>query len=65
MFDSVRSMKAEANKSSIRRQPKQRRTGNEQRDSELELRIRGVLGTDLPVESDLTCWFPLWDLPVA
>jgi hypothetical protein len=40
-------------------------TGNEQRDSELELRIRGVLGTDLPVESDLTCWFPLWDLPVA
>lgn len=40
-------------------------TGNEQRDSELELRIRGVLGTDLPIESDLTSWFPLWDLPVA
>jgi hypothetical protein len=40
-------------------------TGNEQRDNELEIRIRGVLGTDLPIESDLTCWFPLWDLPVA
>jgi hypothetical protein len=40
-------------------------TGSEQRDNELEMRIRGVLGTDLPVESDLTAWFPLWDLPVA
>jgi hypothetical protein len=40
-------------------------TGNEQRDSELEIRLRSVLGTDLPVESDLTSWFPLWDLPVA
>ena len=36
-----------------------------QRDTELELRIRGVLGTDLPVESDLSRWFPMWDLPVA
>ncbi|HXQ61847.1 MAG TPA: hypothetical protein VN796_05890 [Acidimicrobiales bacterium] len=40
-------------------------TGNEQRDTELELRLRGVLGTDLPVESDLSRWFPIWDLPVA
>jgi hypothetical protein len=40
-------------------------TGNEQRDTELELRIRGVLGTDLPVEPDLSRWFPIWDLPVA
>jgi hypothetical protein len=40
-------------------------TGPEQRDTELELRIRGVLGTDLPVESDLSRWFPIWDLPVA
>jgi hypothetical protein len=40
-------------------------TGSEQRDTELELRIRGVLGTDLPVESDLSRWFPIWDLPVA
>jgi hypothetical protein len=40
-------------------------TGSEQRDTELELRIRSVLGTDLPVESDLSRWFPIWDLPVA
>jgi hypothetical protein len=40
-------------------------TGPEQRDTELELRLRGVLGTDLPVESDLSRWFPIWDLPVA
>jgi hypothetical protein len=40
-------------------------TGHEQRNTELELRIRGVLGTDLPVEPDLSRWFPIWDLPVA
>jgi hypothetical protein len=40
-------------------------TGNEQRDTELELRLRGVLGSDLPVEQDLSRWFPIWDLPVA
>ena len=40
-------------------------SGGEQRDSELELRIRGLLGTDLPVEQDLSRWFPLWDLPLA
>jgi hypothetical protein len=40
-------------------------TGEEQRDSELELRIRSLLGSDLPVEQDLSRWFPLWDLPIA
>ena len=35
------------------------------RDTELELRIRSMLGSDLPVEADLARWFPLWDLPVA
>ncbi|HMD46215.1 MAG TPA: hypothetical protein VKG43_08655 [Acidimicrobiales bacterium] len=38
--------------------------GKEHRDTELELRIRSVLGADLPIESDLSRWFPLWDLPV-
>ncbi|HEX3948054.1 MAG TPA: hypothetical protein VHW47_10125 [Acidimicrobiales bacterium] len=38
--------------------------GKEHRDSELELRTRAVLGSDLPVEQDLQRWFPLWDLPV-
>lgn len=40
-------------------------TGKEQRDSELELRLKGMIGSDLPVEQDLSRWFPLWDLPLA
>jgi PspA associated protein B len=40
-------------------------TSDEQRDSELELRIRGMIGDDLPMEKDLTRWFPIWDLPVS
>ena len=39
-------------------------TGEEQRDSELELRIKSLVGSDLPVEDDLSRWFPLWDLPL-
>jgi len=39
-------------------------SGKQQRDTEYELRVRGILGVDLPVETDLTRWFPLWDLPV-
>ena len=38
--------------------------GKESRDNELELRIRATVGNDLPVEQDLTRWFPLWELPV-
>lgn len=38
--------------------------GHEQRDNELELRIRAVLGKDLPIEADLSRWFPLWDMPL-
>jgi hypothetical protein len=38
--------------------------GKERRDNELELRVRSVLGSDLPVEPDVSRWFPLWDLPV-
>ena len=37
----------------------------ERRDIELELRIRTMVGADLPVEPDLTRWFPMWDMPVA
>ena len=39
--------------------------GPEQRDNELELRIRAVVSDDLPIEEDLSRWFPLWDLPIA
>jgi hypothetical protein len=35
----------------------------ERRDNELELRVRGALGADLPVETDLTRWFALWGIP--
>ena len=38
--------------------------GGQRRDNELELRIRAVVAVDLPVEQDLSRWFPLWDLPV-
>ncbi len=38
--------------------------GKEHRDNELELRVRALVGSDLPVEPDLSRWFPLWDLPV-
>jgi hypothetical protein len=35
----------------------------ERRNNELELRVRGTLGADLPVEADLTRWFALWGIP--
>jgi len=38
--------------------------GSQRRDNELELRIRSMLGSDLPVEQDVSRWFPLWDLPL-
>ncbi len=37
----------------------------ERRDTELELRIRSMVGADLPFEADLSRWFPLWDMPVS
>ena len=37
----------------------------ERRDTELELRIRTMVGADMPVEPDLTRWFPMWDMPVT
>jgi hypothetical protein len=38
--------------------------GKERRDNELELRMRSILAQDMPVEPDVSRWFPLWDLPV-
>jgi hypothetical protein len=37
----------------------------ERRDNELELRVRAVLGSDLPIEPELTRWFALWGVPVS
>ena len=39
--------------------------GDQRRDNELELRVRGALGNDLPVEPELSRWFALWGLPLA
>lgn len=39
--------------------------GDQRRDNELELRVRGAVGSDLPVEEDMSRWFPLWDLPLS
>ncbi len=36
----------------------------QQRDNEMELRLKAVLGQDLKMEEDLDRWFPLWGLPV-
>lgn len=36
----------------------------QRRDNELELRIRGALAGELPIEADLSRWFPLWDIPL-
>jgi hypothetical protein len=39
-------------------------TGSSQRNNELELRVKSFLGTDLPIEKDLSRWMALWNLPV-
>jgi hypothetical protein len=39
-------------------------TGKDQRDNELELRVQSFLGSDLPMEKDLSRWMALWNLPV-
>ncbi|HEX6470308.1 MAG TPA: hypothetical protein VF069_14520 [Streptosporangiaceae bacterium] len=35
----------------------------EKRDNALELQVRGAVGADLPVETDLSRWFPVWGAP--
>ncbi len=40
-------------------------TGTEKRDTEEEFRLKSLLADDLEIESDLSRWFPLWDLPVG
>ncbi|WP_298211642.1 hypothetical protein [Ferrimicrobium sp.] len=37
---------------------------HERRDNEKELSLKAVVGTDLPVETDVQRWFPLWDIPI-
>jgi hypothetical protein len=35
----------------------------ERRDNALELEARGNIGSDLPIEADLSRWFPVWGAP--
>ncbi|UGY92505.1 PspA-associated protein PspAB [Streptomyces gobiensis] len=37
--------------------------GGEKRDNALELQMRSLLANDLPVEQDLSRWFPVWGAP--
>jgi hypothetical protein len=37
--------------------------GGERRDNALELQVRGVIGADVPVESDLSRWLAIWGAP--
>jgi hypothetical protein len=38
--------------------------GEQQRDSERELRLKAQIGAELPVEPELERWFPLWGIPI-
>jgi hypothetical protein len=38
--------------------------GEQQRDSERELRLKAQLGAELPWEEDISRWFPLWEIPL-
>jgi hypothetical protein len=38
--------------------------GDQQRDNETELRLKARHERDLPIEADLSRWFPLWDVPL-
>jgi hypothetical protein len=38
--------------------------GPQARDNEEELRLKAQVGGDLPIEPELTRWFPLWDVPL-
>jgi hypothetical protein len=38
-------------------------TTGERRDNALELEARGNIGSDLPIEADLSRWFPVWGAP--
>ena len=38
--------------------------GGERRDNQRELEIQGALKGEVPLETDLTRWFPIWGAPV-
>jgi hypothetical protein len=38
--------------------------GEEQRDNERELVLKAQMGDELPIEQELSRWFPLWGIPI-
>ncbi len=38
--------------------------GEQQRDNERELVLKAQMGGELPVEPEMTRWFPLWGIPI-
>ena len=38
--------------------------GDQQRDNERELRLKAQMEKELPIEQDLSRWFPLWGVPL-
>ena len=38
--------------------------GGERRDNQRELQIQAALGNEVPLEADLTRWFPIWGAPI-
>lgn len=39
-------------------------TGEQRRDTAVEMQVRAELAGDLPIEADLQRWFPIWNAPV-
>jgi hypothetical protein len=39
-------------------------TGDKQRDNEREMRLKAQVGAELPMEPEMTRWFPLWEIPL-
>ncbi|MGB9184081.1 MAG: hypothetical protein WCB67_08435 [Solirubrobacteraceae bacterium] len=39
-------------------------SGAQQRDNERELVLKAQIGSELPIEPELTRWFPLWGIPI-
>jgi hypothetical protein len=38
--------------------------GKQQRDTERELVLKAQVGSELPIEAELSRWFPLWGIPI-
>lgn len=39
-------------------------TGHEKRDTEKEMAVKALIEKEIPIEPDLSHWFPLWEIPI-